>query len=120
MSSSNLFGGINEDLIARSRNTTEAYFERSGTTVFGKEAKSNTRQTQSNTISLYRNSPVRFQATGSIDTLHFTTPGVVKKKDQVMAKVTTPINDPRAERMGTNAPAASNTPFQRCYTLSTC
>jgi hypothetical protein len=54
------------------------------------------------------NSPVKFQAIGSVDKLHFTTPGVVKKKDHVIAKVTTPISEPTADRIGLNAPAASS------------
>jgi hypothetical protein len=45
---------------------------------------------------------------GSVDMLHLTTPGVVKKNDHVMMKVPTPINEPIADRMGMNAPAASN------------
>jgi hypothetical protein len=50
----------------------------------GKDASSSTTQTQSSTIFLNRNSPVRFQAMGSVDQLHVTTPGVVKNNDQVM------------------------------------
>src|SRR5215475_4336050 len=38
--------------------------------------------------------------------LHLTTPGVEKKNDQVIANVPIPINAPRADRIGTNAPAA--------------
>src|SRR5260370_40147999 len=74
----------------------------------GKEASSRTAQTQSKTISLNMNSPVKFQAIGSVDKLHFTTPGVVKKKDHVIAKVTTPISEPTADNIGLNAPAASS------------
>jgi hypothetical protein len=59
-------------------------------------------------MSLYRNSPVRFHAMGSVDMLHLTTPGVVKKNDHVMKKVPTPINEPSADRTGINAPATSN------------
>ena len=58
----------------------------------GSDASNNTAQTQSNTMSLKMNSPVKFQAIGSVDKLHFTTPGVVKKNDHVTAKVTTPIS----------------------------
>src|SRR5262249_14689933 len=53
-------------------------------------------------------SPVKFQAIGSVDRLHFTTPGVVKKNDHVIAKVTTPISEPIADRSGLKAPAASS------------
>jgi len=60
-------------------------------------------------MSLYKNSPVRFQAIGSVDTLHLTTPGVEKKNDHVIAKVPIPINEPSADRNGTNAPAARRT-----------
>jgi hypothetical protein len=63
-------------------------------------------QTQRRTISLYKNSPVRFHAIGSVDMLHLTTPGVVKKNDHVIANVPIPINEPSADRIGTNAPAA--------------
>ena len=52
------------------------------------------------------NSPVRFQAIGSVDQLHLTTPGVVKKNDHVMANVIMPISEPTADRIGLNAPAA--------------
>jgi len=38
-------------------------------------------QTQNRTMSSKTNSPARFQAIGSVDQLHVTTPGVVKKKD---------------------------------------
>jgi len=55
---------------------------------------------------LYKNSPVRFHAIGSVDTLHLTTPGVEKKNDHVIANVPIPINEPRADRMGINAPPA--------------
>src|SRR5262249_27208551 len=78
------------------------------TTDCGKEARNNTPQTQSKTISLNKNSPVRFQAIGSVDKLHLTTPGVVKKNDHVIAKVTTPISEPTADKMGLKAPAASS------------
>lgn len=54
------------------------------------------------------NSPVKFQAIGSVDKLHLTTPGVVKKNDQVMANVITPISEPTADRSGLNAPAVSS------------
>ena len=77
------------------------------TTDCGKEARNNTAQTQSRTMSLNRNSPVRFQAIGSVDKLHLTTPGVVKKNDQVIAKVIMPINEPAADKAGLKAPAAS-------------
>ena len=55
---------------------------------------------------MYKNSPVRFHAIGSVDTLHLTTPGVEKKNDQVIANVPIPINEPSADRIGINAPAA--------------
>jgi hypothetical protein len=55
---------------------------------------------------LYENSPVRFHSLGSVDTLHSTTPGVEKKKDHVSANVPIPINEPSADRIGINAPAA--------------
>src|ERR1044072_7926599 len=60
---------------------------RDRTTDCGKEARNNTTQTQSRTMSLKMNSPARFQAIGSVDPLHLTTPGVVKKKDHVIANV---------------------------------
>src|SRR5258705_645863 len=78
------------------------------TTDCGKEARNNTAQTQSKTISLNRTSPVKFQAIGSVDKLHLTTPGVVKKNDHVIAKVTTPISEPTADKIGLKAPAASS------------
>jgi hypothetical protein len=55
---------------------------------------------------LYKNSPVRFHAIGSVERLHWTTPGVVKKNDHVIANVPIPINAPSADRIGINAPAA--------------
>lgn len=88
--------------------TAATQLVRRGTTVLGREAKNKTMQTQRSTMSLYRNSPVRFHAMGSVDILHLTTPGVVKKNDHVMMKVPTPINEPIADRIGMNAPAASN------------
>ena len=81
-------------------------FERSGTTFFGSDAKNNTTQTQRRTTSLYKNSPLRFHAIGSVDMLHLTTPGVEKKNDHVIANVLIPINEPSADRSGINAPAA--------------
>src|SRR6516164_4137048 len=86
--------------------TPRHQFDRSGTTFFGSDAKNSTIQTQRRTTSLYKNSPVRFHATGSVDTLHLTTPGVEKKKDHVIAKVPIPIDEPSADRIGMNAPAA--------------
>ena len=80
--------------------------DRSGTTFFGSDVKNNTIQTQRRTTSLYKNSPVRFHAIGSVDTLHLTTPGVEKKNDHVIANVPIPINEPSADRIGINAPAA--------------
>jgi hypothetical protein len=74
-------------------------FDRSGTTFFGSDAKNNTIQTQGRTTSLYKNSPVRFHAIGSVETLHLTTPGVEKKNDHVIANVPIPINEPSADRM---------------------
>src|SRR5215472_3069478 len=73
---------------------------------WGREARNSTMQTQSKTISLNMNSPARFQAIGSVDKLHLTTPGVVKKNDQVIANVITPISEPAADKIGLNAPAA--------------
>ena len=78
---------------------------RDRTTDCGKEARNNTTQTQSKTMSLNMNSPVKFQAIGSVDKLHLTTSGVVKKNDHVMAKVTIPISEPMADKIGLNAPA---------------
>src|SRR5215470_15977447 len=72
----------------------------------GREARNKTAQTHSRTMSLNRNSPVKFQAIGSVDQLHLTTPGVVKKNDHVTAKVNTPSSEPIADRTGLNAPAA--------------
>jgi hypothetical protein len=46
---------------------------------------------------------------GSLETLHFTTPGVEKKNDQVMMKLPTPIKDPSADRAGIKDPRANNT-----------
>src|SRR5262245_47736185 len=80
--------------------------DRSGTTFFGSDAKNDTIQTQRRTTSLYKNSPVRFHAIGSVDMLHLTTPGVEKKNDHVIANVPIPINEPSADRIGINAPAA--------------
>src|SRR3954471_24811497 len=76
--------------------------------VLGKDARNSTMHTHSRTMSLNRNSPAKFQAIGSVERLHFTTPGVVKKKDHVIAKVTTPRSEPKAERSGLNAPATSS------------
>src|SRR5260370_33482625 len=81
-----------------------------GTTVYGSDDKNNTNQTQRSTSSLYKNSPVRFHAMGSVDTLHLTTPGVEKKNDHVIANVPIPINEPSADRSGINAPAARRAP----------
>src|ERR1700741_2129401 len=86
--------------------TSECQFERSGTTFFGSDARNNTIQTQRKTTSLNKNSPVRFHAIGSVDTLHLTTPGVEKENDHVIANVPIPINEPSADRIGMNAPAA--------------
>jgi hypothetical protein len=58
---------------------------------------------------LNKNSPVRFQATGSVEKLHLTTSGVVKKNDHVMAKVPAPISEPMAESTGMTDPAARRT-----------
>src|SRR3954453_12046165 len=74
----------------------------------GSDARNSTTHTHSRTMSLNRNSPAKFQAIGSVERLHFTTPGVVKKNDHVIAKVITPRNEPSAERTGWNAPAASS------------
>src|SRR3984957_7660290 len=84
------------------------YAVRDWITDCGKEARNNTAQTQSKTISLNRNSPVRFQAIGSVDQLHLTTLGVVKKNDHVIANVITPIKEPTTDRIGLKAPATSN------------
>ena len=77
--------------------TSECQFERSGTTFFGSDARNNTIQTQRKTTSLNKNSPVRFHAIGSVDTLHLTTPGVEKKNDHVIANVPIPIKEPSAD-----------------------
>src|ERR1700732_586657 len=77
--------------------TLRHQFDRNGTTFFGSDAKNKTKQTQRRTTSLYKNSPVRFHAIGSVERLHFTTPGVEKKNDHVIAKVPIPISDPRAD-----------------------
>ena len=53
-----------------------------------------------------KNSPVRFHAIGSVDKLHLTTRGVEKKNGHVIANIPIPINDPSADRIGINAPAA--------------
>src|SRR5580692_7505048 len=74
----------------------------------GRDARNNTAQTHSKTTSLNRNSPVKFQAIGSVDKLHLTTPGVVKKNDHVVAKATIPISEPAADKIGLKAPAASS------------
>jgi hypothetical protein len=55
---------------------------RDRTTDRGKEAKNSTRQTQNRTMSLNMNSPFRFQAIGSVDTLHLTTPGVERARHE--------------------------------------
>src|SRR5690242_11035766 len=92
----------------RSANSSSSrlHFDRSGTTFFGSDAKNNTIQTQRRTTSLNKNSPVRFHAIGSVDKLHLTTPGVEKKNDHVIVNVPIPINEPSADRIGINAPAA--------------
>ena len=59
-------------------------------------------------MSLYKNSPVRFHAIGYVYTIHLTTPGVENKNDHVIANVPSPINEPSADRIGMNAPAARN------------
>src|SRR5215813_15106711 len=56
---------------------------------------------------------------GSVDRLHLTTPGVVKKKDHVTAKVITPISEPTADRIGLNAPNARSTAIPSSETPST-
>ena len=71
----------------------------------GRDARNNTAQTHSKTMSLNMNSPVKFQAIGLVDKLHLTTSGVVKKNDHVMVKVTIPISEPMADKIGLNAPA---------------
>src|ERR1700733_11002512 len=91
------------------------YVERRGSHVFGRDAKNKTIHTQRSAMSLNRNSPVRFQAIGSVERLHLTTPGVVKKNDQVIRNVPIPISDPRAESNGLNAP----TPRRRAIVIST-
>src|SRR6202041_1321786 len=82
---------------------------RSGTILGDREARKSTAQTQRRTTSLNRNSPVRFQAIGSVEKLHFTTPGVVKKNDQVIRNVAVPTSDPSADMSGSNAPTANKT-----------
>jgi len=52
---------------------------------------------------------VRFQAIGSVEKLHLTTSGVVKKNDHVDAKVPAPISEPMAESTGMADPAARRT-----------
>src|SRR6478735_6096191 len=81
---------------------------RSRTTDCGNEARNNTAQTHSRTMSLNRNSPARFHAIGSVDRLHVTTPGVVKKNDHVIAKVIMPMNEPSADKTGLKLPATSS------------
>jgi hypothetical protein len=103
MSFSQIFGFHNPS--TRRSSVCRYQFDRSGTTFFGSDARNNTIQTQRRTTSLYKNSPVRFHAIGSVDRLHLTTPGVEKKNDQVIANVPIPINEPRADRIGINAPA---------------
>ena len=76
-------------------------------------------QTLSRTTFLKTNSPVKFQAIGSVDRLHFTTPGVVTKNDQVIAKLTMPISEPAADRIGLNAPAASSAAMANSVTPRT-
>jgi hypothetical protein len=93
------------DVLANS-SSSRHQSDRCGATFFGSDVKNNTIQTQRRTASLYKNSPVRFHAIGSVDTLHLTTPGVEKKNDHVIANVPTPINEPSADRIGINAPAA--------------
>src|ERR1700733_11328288 len=82
----------------------------------GRDARNNTAQTHSKTMSLNRNSPVKFQAIGSVDKLHLTTPGVVKKNDHVTAKVSAPINEPMADRRGRTPPAARSVAMQSSTT----
>ena len=74
--------------------TSRHQLDRSGTSLFGSDAKNNTIQTHRRTTSLYKNSPVRFHAIGSVDTLHLTTPGVEKKNEYVIANVPIPIAQP--------------------------
>jgi len=45
---------------------------------------------------------------GSVDKLHLTTPGVVKKNDHVIAKVIMPMNEPSADKTGLKLPATSS------------
>src|SRR5262245_42287909 len=99
-------GNIAAEAVVKAAPTSRHQFDRSGMTFFGSDAKNSTIQTHRRTTSLKRNSPVRFHAIGSVDTLHFTTPGVEKKNDHVIANVPIPINEPSADRIGTNAPAA--------------
>src|SRR5258708_1144253 len=82
--------------------------DRSGTVFLGIEARNNTRQTQRRTMSLKRNWGVKLHGIGSLERLHFTTSGVEKKNDQVIAKVPIPNREPSADSIGLNAPAASN------------
>lgn len=70
-------------------------------------------------MSLNKNSPAKFHAMGSVEMLHLTTPGVVKKNDQVTMKVTTPMSDPNADSTGMNAPAASNSAMTNSVTPRT-
>jgi hypothetical protein len=51
------------------------HLERRAMIFLGIEAKSKTTQTHRRTMSLNRNSPVKFHAIGSVEKLHFTTSG---------------------------------------------
>src|SRR5262245_62777171 len=93
-------GNIAAEAVVKAAPTSRHQFDRSGMTFFGSDAKNNTIQTQRRTTSLYKNSPVRFHAIGSVDMLHLTTPGVEKKNDHVIANVPIPINEPSADRIG--------------------
>src|SRR6185295_17539524 len=81
---------------------------RSRTTDCGNEARNSTTHTHSRTMSLNRNSPARFHAIGSVERLHVTTPGVVKKNDHVIAKVIMPMNEPSPDKTGLKLPATSS------------
>ena len=82
-----------------SRRRSDLCSTEGGANVFGRDAKNKTTHTQRSTMSLYRNSPARFHAIGSVEMLHLTTPGVVKKNDHVMRNVPVPINALSADRI---------------------
>jgi hypothetical protein len=62
------------------KSSSRHQFDRSGTTFLGSDAKNKTIQTQRRTTSLYKNSPVRFHAIGSVDTAPFDDTGCREEK----------------------------------------